>query len=164
MRAAKKAGARERIDELVGHAVISNLFDLIEIADEEITRAGFKRGEPAPLRHTCPRPWFRDAPRDLYRAHAREIALRARKGEDLVPATAAEVLWACSRTSLLAPLRHDACLIMEHCFIEVYGVKVAERTLRFLRENSQEAVREIRRNYQEAQHELRDATRKWDGT
>lgn len=80
---------------------VGRLFDLMEIAEEELERAGVRRkGDLAEL---YPGPFLRTSA-DLYRAHARELAERMKHGQSCEPGTLAEALLVMIETSLAAPL------------------------------------------------------------
>lgn len=100
-------------------------FSQMRAAEEELRRAFPERGsEPDGLFGAlCPRPEFRlwsRAP-GVYRAHARELCVRAERRLDMAPGTDAECLLALSDMSLKAPLNATGTALYESLFKRVTG-------------------------------------------
>lgn len=107
--------------------VLRNLFDCMEIAEEEIAAAKAiapdgvteKRIDDA-FRYLSPSDLLQNKTLELYRAHAHEIIARVAAGEDLRPGTEAEVLAALCESSLAAPLNSIAALLYARLFRSVF--------------------------------------------
>lgn len=82
-------------------AQIGRCFDLIEITEEEVKRAGSPEGMFMVL---VPPAGMSELSSEVYRSHARELLKRHAAGEPLDLATDAELLCAFSEGSLRAPL------------------------------------------------------------
>lgn len=108
-------------ESAVGYA-----FDCMEVAEEEIRRAGtVPRNAFAAC---CPTPILRGLGLDLYRAHAKEIIQRVKNRRDLAPATDAELCAVMSRTSLDAPLNRKGAAVYTFLFNKLFpehGIKVS---------------------------------------
>ena len=91
-------------------ASIARTFDLIEVAEEEMKRAGQPKGMFAAL---TPPDVLDGVSRDVYRAHCRELLQRHKQGKSLEEPTLAEMLSAVAGASLKGPfneLGHAAYL------------------------------------------------------
>ena len=108
----------------MGNAVQST-FRRMEIAEEEIEKAksGASPEEAARVHETfkdlLPGPVLRPLSDDVYRAHARELCLRAKAGGDLSEPTEAECLAVLMATSGVAPLTADGAALAERLFRNV---------------------------------------------
>lgn len=93
------------------------VFKCMEIGEEEIKRAKLTKAQgSAAFKALCPSSPLRGKSLELYRAHAREICARIKKGSKLEPATNAELLAVFSDTSLVAPFHNTAHAAMEILF------------------------------------------------
>lgn len=90
---------------------VSNVFNRMEIAEEELARAGVDC-----FWELCSTDGFDIAAVWLYRAHARELCERARDSLSLVPATYAEMCLALRDTSLKAPLNEQGRTAYQRAF------------------------------------------------
>ena len=101
------------------------VFDLVEVAEEEIARAKHEHPERADAidasfqEHLFPGDLARFSKR-VYRAHAREIIGRIVKDEDPKLGTMAECVVALSLASLKAPLTSGHTAAMEKAFAFVF--------------------------------------------
>jgi hypothetical protein len=80
---------------------IGRIFDLMEVAEEELKRAGQPKGMFMAL---LPPESMRDLIPDVYRSHCRELLARHKAGKSLEDPTRAELLCAVADVSLKAPL------------------------------------------------------------
>lgn len=102
---------------------LDRLFRFMEIGESEIDKAKGRHPERADAIHDA----FRYlSPTDvidtemLYQAHAREIVERVAGGSDLRPGTAAEVLGALSKLTLVAPPTRVQTLLYMKLFGELF--------------------------------------------
>jgi len=111
---------------------VSRAFDLMKIAEEEISAA--ERAAPRAKKkihgafrymHSKYLVRYGDG---VYRAHAREIIARVKRGADLSPGTDAECLAALSEMSLRAPPSADFALAMATVFRAVFPAAPADLT------------------------------------
>ena len=110
--------------------IVKSTFRRMEIAEEEIARA--KKGaspEVAARVHEAfkdlvPGAALQPLSDDVYRAHARELCLRAKAGGDLSEPTEAECLAALMATSGVAPLTRDGAALAERLFHNVMMCEV----------------------------------------
>lgn len=102
---------------------IRRIFDLMEIAEEELERVfPAKKGEPKGIFLAVqPHEEFEFKDVYVYRMHVRELCERAKRGDDLNVATNAEMLMAILRASQTAPLNTEGMVLAEHLFRSVYG-------------------------------------------
>jgi len=98
---------------------IAGAFERMEIAEEEMERAGISRTPRDCFRHLCPPEAMQGMADWMYRAHARELCQRAAKNGDLRPGTLAEVVCALHHVSLKSPLKHDAGGLQTRSFLAV---------------------------------------------
>lgn len=126
---------------------VMNVFALMGLAEEEIAAAKDRYPQATELvydafRYLAPSPLLRPyPPGDLYRGHCREIIARLVAGQDLRPATDAELLGVFSETSLDAPLNGLGTLLYLQAFINVYGpdtVAIPERDMVYLEHHHQQ--------------------------
>jgi len=110
-----------------GFRVVLKTFDVMEIAEEELARAGINRtGRDCFLALRAPES-FHGLADWLYRAHARELCERARDGYDLRPGTVSEVIAGLHAASLIAPLSSDGTGLQFHCFLQVLDMLGMDR-------------------------------------
>jgi hypothetical protein len=109
-------------------------FHLMGIADDELTAAGIVPGKPSCIGAMRPTREMRLKGDALYRSHAREIVRRFKAGEDLDPATDAEILDVLLSASLKAPLSLLYTDLAERMFVRIYGAEAARRQLGELRD------------------------------
>ena len=125
MRSAKQKKAVVLADLLGGLRGVAGAFERMEIAEEEIKRAG-KPEPPGIFSALCPSSVLEGFDQQLYRLHARELIQRARRGEDRMPATDAELLACMSRTSLDAPLNREGMAVYTYLYDKLFperGIK-----------------------------------------
>jgi hypothetical protein len=127
------------LDELMADVVggLGDVFARMEIAEEEITAAQLRHGEPVPQRDAANRIigvrgpiWSAFGLLDLkpasrmtdllYRAHCRELLDRVAAGADTRPATAAEMLTAVKEVSLATPLTGAATGLYFRLFARLF--------------------------------------------
>ena len=103
-------------------------FSQMDLAVAELRCAFGEQGnEPDGMFRTlCPRPEFRfhSWSEEVYRAHARELCVRAEKRLDMAPATDAECLLALADMSLKEPLNPTGTALYESPFKRVMGQSV----------------------------------------
>jgi hypothetical protein len=105
--------------------VVSETFDRMEVAEEEIASAKRRYKRIAhrinrAFKILWPTPGLRMFSTELYRAHARELIERVARNEDTRPGTKAEVLAMMSRTSLDAPLNNLGMAMTMRLFRDLY--------------------------------------------
>jgi hypothetical protein len=106
-------------------STVQSTFRRMEIAEEEISKAkaGASPEEAARVheafKELAPGPALHPLSDDVYRAHARELCLRARAGGDLLEPTEAECLAVLMATSGVAPLTADGAALAERLFRNV---------------------------------------------
>ena len=100
-------------------AEVHGLFDLMKIAEEEIARGGADA-----FAFLCPPPGFTSLDERVYRAHARELVERVKRGERLEDGTKAEVMVLLSQQTLLAPPTQQYAALYEKLFAEIFGTSV----------------------------------------
>lgn len=101
-----------------GKGHIGRIFDFIDIAEEELAAAGVPRKRKGALSELFPGP-FLYLDEELYRSHAREIAQRMTRNEDLEPGTLAEVMLAMMQASIAAPLTRSGQAVYEYVFSQL---------------------------------------------
>lgn len=134
---------RAQLTKLLGvtGGVIADTFRRMEIAEEIVDRHFPRRGKPSAqnslaFKVACPPVLLRNKGDDLYRAHLEELCQRIKRHSQGVGneigaehwinlATDAEMLAAFSDTSLRAPLRHGAGLIMNNLFASCFPKQAA---------------------------------------
>lgn len=97
---------------------IASTFNAMEWAEVEIAAAKLRHPDKTDIihdtfKHLCPSPILHPRNEFTYRAHAREIIERVINGEDLAPATDAELCCVFCEGSLKAPLQSDYVLAYE---------------------------------------------------
>jgi hypothetical protein len=123
--------AANLVREVLGKGAdrIMRIFDIMGVAEEEIAEreAGFSGEARARIhdafRYLAPNELVSAATTDVYRHHVREILDRIDLGEDVRPATKAEVMVLISRASLEAPPTYEAGALMLDIFNEVFPKK-----------------------------------------
>lgn len=113
--------------EMLDMGAYTAIFDLMEIAEDEILKA--QKRHPDRAEHLwdkgfslcCPSPVLGNVTDKIYRAHCAEILDRLAQDQDTGIATEAEILWSLSTLSKAAPLNHDAAAAFRQLFISVMG-------------------------------------------
>lgn len=114
---------KEAMESMLGPAdgPIGRAFDLMGIAEEEIRAAGGRKGNRAWDAFAQLEPGFlRRYSDELYRAHCRELIGRAKRGEDMNPGTAAEIVACLSELSLKAPPARDHAALYHRTFAKLF--------------------------------------------
>lgn len=126
--------------------VVGRTFDLMRVAEEELSRAGDRPGWFAIL---VPPEGFTQLGDDVYRVHCRELIERLRRGQDCRPATDAELLAHVLRASLSCPLNQAGQAVAEHLFGELFPdhevVKTRDRMPEVYRGQVEEDLEAYRR-------------------
>lgn len=127
----------DRIEQLLSDThlgTVGKVLHLVEVAEEEITRAIEKHPDKAKeLRaafseHLFPGELAKFSDR-IYRSHACEVLQRIIDGEDPKPGTTAECLVALSLASLKAPLSSGHLAAMEAAFAYVFPERDASENI-----------------------------------
>lgn len=123
-----------RVAELLGGpltTVLRSLFDLVEIAEDEIVvaRGGLtEKDDTDPLWLAFPllrATHDRMTTEFVYRAHCRELLARVRDGQDTRPATDAELALVISETSLRHPLPSELLALQMRIFARSFPEQFA---------------------------------------
>jgi hypothetical protein len=128
--------AQQLIGEVFGDNAlrINNLFTCMEIAEEVIADTQEKYPEKAEeifnsFRFLKPRPLLQLSKHhnlQLYRHHAQELVKRVVHGDDIKPATSAELACVFCEISLEHPLTHDYIAAYAKLFTAVFPTKAQE--------------------------------------
>jgi hypothetical protein len=110
----------------VGLGRIGSLFDCMETAERLIAAYQARHPDRADLLYDAfltirPTGSMTEKRAELYEAHARELLQRVVDGEDVRPATKAELVCILCDTSLIAGLHGDAAYLYTRLFREVFG-------------------------------------------
>jgi len=113
-------GLEDIVQELAG-PVIGSILRMLEITEEEIGRA--KRKYPSKA-HKIDLAFILCKPTEVlkgkcdqvYRAHVRELIVRAMRGADARPGTAAEVLCGMLGAATVSPLNAEGAALVERLF------------------------------------------------
>jgi hypothetical protein len=120
---------QEAIAEILGRDLVG-IFGLMEVAEEELARAGDSPGAFLLLRPTLNMSQRRS---ELYRAHCRELLQRladgVKPGRAMAQATDAEIVLGLAATCERAPLRHEYAVVYQVCFGRIFPEKVEEMQL-----------------------------------
>jgi hypothetical protein len=100
-------------------SVVRGAFERMGVAEEELDRARLSHRSDLFLALCPEQESMSGAAMWVYRAHARELCERARRGEDLRPATLAEIALGMMRASLKSPLDSMGQAVYEHAMVEV---------------------------------------------
>jgi len=110
--------------------LLDETFRRMDLAEEEIAAAMARRPEHGTALHgafraLCPTQALRGAGRALYRAHCRELLERVVAGDDLRPATTAELAALLSALSLEAPLDRPTTVLYWRVFTAIFPTEAA---------------------------------------
>lgn len=118
-------------------AAVTELFCLMEIAEEEIeraiarTRSELKRQAiHNAFTFLAPIPGMSTLDERVYRHHAKELIERCAKGMKLTDGTKAEVMILLSKLSLVAPPSAHYAALYERLFAEIFGMSVPGEAVR----------------------------------
>lgn len=112
-------------------SAIGRAFDLMEVAEQEIARAGGRKGN-AVWEAWLELGFLVEHGEELYRLHCRELIRRAKDAccacdDCMRPATKAEVLAFLSNASLKAPPARDPAALQARLFCELFPDSVVAR-------------------------------------
>lgn len=110
------------------YGAIANTFRMMEVAEDEITKATKRWPDQAAaiwdsFRFMMPTDGLRSRGDNLYRAHCQELLERIATGLDLRPPTKAEKLGALSEVSYRFPLNNDLAFVYTRLFVDLFGEK-----------------------------------------
>jgi hypothetical protein len=108
--------------EVVAPGGLGITFECMSVAEKVLSREfGGKENEPEGIfLALCPSAPLRDKSLVLYARHAEELCARAAAGQDVNPATDAELLAAICDTSLVAPLTTSGSAVAGYLFAKVF--------------------------------------------
>jgi hypothetical protein len=106
--------------------VIMRAFDRMDMAERIIKKTKAPRDT---FKWLCPTAPIQELDTKVYQNHCTELCRRARAGEDMRPATEAELLGILMAFSLKAPLTESYQFLYERLFNSVMGTAVYQRVI-----------------------------------